>query len=53
MTAIEWHCICGAGDNAEWHSLMCVAHNTPDDYWHSDGEPGQLERRPTAEEPTP
>lgn len=31
---VEWHCVCGAGDDAEWHSLFCVASNTPDEYWY-------------------
>ena len=32
----EFHCICGSGDEAEWHSLLCVAGNTPDDEWYGD-----------------
>lgn len=33
VAVTDWHCICGSGDDGEWHSLMCVASNTPDEEW--------------------
>ena len=39
----EWHCICGSGDNGEWHSLMCVASNTPDEEWYGDYPPRECD----------
>jgi hypothetical protein len=32
----EWDCICGSGDDGEWHSLLCAAHNTPDDVFYGE-----------------
>lgn len=44
-TGLEpYRCICGAGDTADWHSLMCVASNTPDDIWHASRCPSELHR---------
>lgn len=39
----EWRCICGSGDDGEWHSLMCVASNTPDDEWCGDYPPHECD----------
>jgi hypothetical protein len=33
VAAVNWRCICGSGDDGEWHSLMCAASNTPDYVW--------------------
>lgn len=40
----EWRCICGSGDDGEWHSAMCVASNTPDDEWYAEGGVWQDDR---------
>lgn len=38
-----WHCICGAGDDAEMHSLMCVAANATDDEWYGEHPPRECD----------
>jgi hypothetical protein len=31
----DFRCICGSGDDAALHSLLCAASNTPDEVWAS------------------
>ncbi len=38
-----WRCICGSGDDGEWHTAACAISNTPDDVWND----------PTREDPRP
>ena len=34
--SFTWTCICGSGDDGEWHTFMCAASNTPDDVFFGD-----------------
>jgi hypothetical protein len=39
----EWTCICGSGDDGEWHTLACTISNTPEEVWNStEGEEGEV-----------
>jgi hypothetical protein len=33
----EWTCICGSGDDGEWHTLACAISNTPEEVWTGRG----------------